>query len=325
MSLTELVILSSSPTTRCNYIFSPPRSAQSQAQSTRSTSPDLPTLSNLLVTKDVGTLHNDTHAAAQKIGSGLGVEDAKPRVELTGKKAKCVKNVKVTDRSNVSQALATGSENPIKKAPRRRKKKVAEQSGENDEVSRYFDQDEQNIGVVDNSTKKARKKRQTVPKIRKWKCVDKAEGSQAKLAKNRITKPSSNPLTPAKDNDLISDAKEGTLISSLSKDNFSKTDERYNRESDEKNPSNRDSELNLALPRRTNWTPPKCYDRLPPSDEAEPHQGQAASETLIGKPSIFKLLPDYRFDNTVSGRMDTLSSTLVSVEAPAKKRRLEVR
>lgn len=325
MSVTELVILSSSPATRCNYNFSPPRSAQSQVRNTESASPDLPTLSKLLATKDVDNSINDTYTTVFKNGSGVELEVARPQVELAGKKAKRVKKTKVADKSNAEQALAIGSENPVKKAPRQRKKKVSEQSGENDEVSRYFNPDEQDIGLRNNATKKPQKKRQTAPKIKILKNVDKKGDLQDNLAKNRITMPLSDAKAPAKDSYPIKDTKEESQISFLKKDELSENGKANNRENDEKNPSNCDNEPSLALPRRANWTPPKCSDSLPPSNQAEFYQGQVTSETLTGEPSIFQLLPDYRFDSAVSRRMDILNSAQASEEVPAKKRRLEVR
>ena len=325
MSVTELVILSSSPTTKCNYIFSPPRSAQPQAWNTRSASPDLPTVSNLLATRDVGFLHNETHAATVKEGPELELENARPQAELAGKKAKRMEKVKDINKSNAGQALAAGSDNPVKKKPRQRKKKVAEQSRENDEVSRYFDQNEQDLVNEDISTKKARKKRQTAPRTKRSKGIDKEGDSQAKLVKTRITKPSLGLEAPIQNGCPVSDEKEEGQVSFLSKDRHLKTDEAHSRESTEKNLSNSDNELNFALPRRTNWTPPKCSAVLPPSNQAELYQGQVTSETLVSEPSIFKFLPDYRFDSTVSKQIDTLTSARISVEAPTKKRRLEVR
>lgn len=325
MSVTELVILSSSPATRCNYNISPPQSAQPQVGNTRSASPDLPTLSKLLATKDIGTLHNDPGTSASKNGLGVEVENDRPKVELAGKKAKRVKKTKIADKSNAGQALATGSENPVKKAPRQRKKKLVEQSGENDEVSRYFDLDEQGVGVRDNATKKPRKKRQTAPKIKRSKGVDKEGNLQDNSAKNRTTMPLSDAKAPAKNSYPAKVFKEESQISFPKNDGVSENDKANSRENDEKNPSNYDNEPNLALPRRTNWTPPKFSDALPPSNQAEFYQGQLTSETLTGEPSIFQLLPDYRFDSAVSRRLDTLNSAKTSEEVPAKKRRLEVR
>ena len=340
MSTTELVILSSSPITRCNYIFSPPRSAQVQtpartpAQSTFSTSPDLPTLSNLLATKDGNSLCLKPQVTVQHDPSRLPLAGVGPKDEVVGGKLKRVRKKKTTTvegdecgpgKGNV---LATGSENPVKKAPRQRKKKTAEQGGENDEVSRYFAQNErdENTVVADVPIKKTRKKREVVPKAKKAKDASKKGDSQAKMTKARSSKSLASTKDLLKDAHSASDEKKEMQGLSVDNETLFNSVKAQNPIPNEKHLDDPEEELNFAIPRRKDWTPPKYSDALPPSNQAELlREGQEMLEMTTSEPSIFKFLPEYRFDSEAIGQKAVSGPANAGSEAPTKKRRLEVR
>ena len=332
MSTTELVILSSSPTTRCNFVFSPPRSAQVQtplrARTTISTSPELPTLSNLLVTKDADLSHSKPSSVTQQETSRVPLADVGAQNEVVGGKLKRVRKKKEIieddDGDGKGKGVATGSEKSVKKAPRQGKKKPVAQDGENAEVSRYFAQGEGNGSTVsaEQPIKKARKKREA----KKPTDVDDKKSSKPKVVKPRKSKGSTEAKGPIGDAGLLQGNSEEGQALSTDKEALLKSVETQNPQTASGHLDELEKELNYAIPRRKDWTPPKYPDALPPSNQAEYlRDGQETSGTAFNEPSIFNFLPEYRYDSTRIGSMAAEGSAITGMEAPTKKRRLDVR
>ena len=334
MSATELVILSSSPVPRCAHVFSPPRPAQQPYSTPSHTSPDLPALSNVLARKETAAVRKRLHFGAaadrERVGmkDGEGVENGE---RVTGVEQRGVTG-ELNARGSEIEGHEKGSGDQRERLLQPESKTATGAGEENEEVSKYFAHDRNNVS--DSGTGKAmakprKNKKQSGPKETRKKTEKKSGDTQGKIKKAKVTKPSAGQKHGIKEPDSVMSNDKGnkTTLVDVSNDLHDSNQAQGAPEPASVNAlaANVEAEPSIAIARRKSWTPPKESEGLPPSNQAESFLGQrAASATLSSGPYILKVLPEFRFDNTASRKTATPEPEHADRESTVKRRRVEV-